>query len=172
MITIQRATINDATLLATIGSKSFIESHGHSGPPAELEIYKRENYTKDVFENELAAEKNIYHLIFKNEIAAGYSKIILDCPRPEITPEHVTKLERLYLLREFYGEDMGSALFRYNLELSRAAKQSGMWSFVWKENHRATGFYKKQGFQVIGSHDFRISANHSNPNYLMYLQYQ
>ena len=90
---------------------------------------------------------------------------------PEIGHKTITKLERIYLLREFYGSQLGKELFHFNLELSKRNAQTGMWLYVWTENERAVRFYKKNGFKAIGRYDFKISENHSNPNYLMWLEY-
>ena len=46
-----------------------------------------------------------------------------------------------------------------------------MWLFVWKENHRAINFYNKAGFKIFGSHDFKLSETHANPNHVMFLKY-
>ena len=80
--------------------------------------------------------------------------------------ENITKLERIYLLKEFY---LGAELFEYNVRLAKENNQKGMWLFVWVENERAVNFYKKNGFVIIGSHDFKISETHSNPNHQMFL---
>lgn len=90
---------------------------------------------------------------------------------PHIQIENVTKLERLYLLKEFYSLKLGLELFNFNLELSKQNNQAGMWLFVWKENQRAVSFYKKTGFKIIGNYDFKLTETHSNPNHQMLLMY-
>lgn len=80
-------------------------------------------------------------------------------------------MERIYLLKEFYGLQLGLELFQFNVNLSKSNGQKGMWLFVWKENKRAVNFYQKMGFKIIGEHDFRISPNHTNPNHQMLLLY-
>ena len=40
-----------------------------------------------------------------------------------------------------------------------------------KENGRAIRFYEKEGFQIVGEMDFVMSAEHTNPNWVMLLQY-
>jgi ribosomal protein S18 acetylase RimI-like enzyme len=171
MNTITRATVNDAELLAVIGKQTLLESHGHSAPKVDMDAYVNKNYSADFFQNELSNPANIYHIIYHNGQAAGYSKLILDYPHPAITLQHVTKLERIYLLKEFYELKMGRELFSFNIELSKSNKQAGMWLFVWKENPRAINLYLKNGFKIIGSHDFQISETHSNPNHIMLLEY-
>jgi len=171
MTSIIKATSEDFQLLADIGKVSFIESHGSSASGADISKYVNEKFTDEVIRNELADQKNIYHIIYHDNRPAGYSKIIFNSSHPDIPEKNVTKLERLYLLKEFYGSKSGPTLFHTNLELSRNNHQAGMWLFVWKGNHRAFAFYQKKGFKVIGSYDFKLTAAHSNPNYHMLLKY-
>ena len=171
MASIIRATINDAELLADLGRQTFIESHGHSAPKEDIENYVNDNYTEAVFREELGALENIYHIIYYEGQAVGFSKIILNYPAKNIDTKNVTKLERIYILKEFYHLKLGLELMNFNIEFSKSNNQAGMWLYVWTENERALNFYKKNGFEIIGSHDFTISANHSNPNYQMLLKY-
>jgi ribosomal protein S18 acetylase RimI-like enzyme len=171
MISIAEAQKEDIQLLAEMGKASFIESHGHSADAKDINKYVNEKYTSDVFNEELNDINNIYHIISCSQQPAGYSKIIFNAIHLNIPQKNVTKLERLYLLKEFYGLKLGHELLKYNIGLSQKNGQAGMWLFVWKENHRAVEFYLKAGFKVIGSHDFKISETHSNPNHQMLLTY-
>lgn len=172
MASIIKATGSDAQLLADIGKITFIESHGTSAVPEEINTYVNEKYNPDVLRQELTDPKNIYYILYHEEQPAGFSKIILNVPYPGIEQKNVTKMERIYLLKEFYGLQLGNELFNFNLELSRNASQAGMWLYVWEENHRAIAFYEKLGFKVIGDGDFKLTPTHSNPNYIMFLKYE
>ena len=171
MTSIVKAEEKDFKLLADIAKLSFIESHGHSAGPADINDYVTKNFNDDVFKDELRDPKNIYHIIYHKKLAAGYSKIIFNAAHPNIQIRNVTKLERLYLLKEFYGLKVGFELFNFIRELSKNNNQAGMWLFTWKENRRAIEFYKKAGFIVIGSYDFKLTETHSNPNHQMLLRY-
>ena len=171
MTSIVKATQADINVLAEVGRQTLLESHGHSAPKEDMDAYVDKNYSPAFFQNELNDPKNIYHIIYYNGRPAGYSKLILNYPNALIPLKNVTKLERIYLLKEFYELKLGLELFRFNLEISKSNNQSGIWLFVWKENTRAFNFYVKNGFKIIGSHDFRISETHSNPNYQMFLEY-
>lgn len=170
MVTIVKATTDNATLLADIGRISFIESHGHSAPAADIDAYVAAKYTPAILQQELNDPGNIYHILYHAQQAAGYSKIILHSPHPGM-PQNITKLERIYLLKEFYQLKLGYQLLQFNIDLSKKNNQAGMWLYVWKENHRAVNFYIKAGFQIIGSYDFKLSETHSNPNHRMLLLY-
>lgn len=169
MSSIIRADNNDVELLAGIGRQTFIESHGHCASVADIQEYVNEKYSSHTFREELANSNNIYHKVFYNGQLAGYSKIMLNSSTANINSPAVTKLERLYLLKQFYGLQLASALLDYNIKLARQYDQQGMWLYVWKDNHRAIHFYLKNGFKIIGSHDFKISETHSNPNHQMLL---
>jgi ribosomal protein S18 acetylase RimI-like enzyme len=171
MISIVKAKAEDFQLLADIGKVSFIESHGNSALPADIDSYVNAKYNRDVFKQELNEPQNIYHTIYHDKQPAGYSKIILNSQHSNIQLERVTKLERLYLLKGFYNLKIGLELFNFNIELSKQNNQTGMWLFVWKENQRAVSFYKKNGFEIIGSYDFKLTETHANPNHQMLLIY-
>ena len=58
-----------------------------------------------------------------------------------------------------------------NVELSKKHGQLGIWLNVWVENQKAIRFYTKCGFKNVGSYDFKISENHTNPNHVLFLEY-
>jgi ribosomal protein S18 acetylase RimI-like enzyme len=171
MIKIVKATLNDVAIITKIGRQSFIESHHTSAPEKVIHSYLETKFTLEIIKAELADSSNLFYLIYCNNKIAGYSKIIFDSHHPNINSTKITKLERLYLLKEFYGSKLGYHLFQFNVGLSRKNNQEGMWLFVWIENERAINFYKKTGFKIIGEHDFKISENHSNPNHQLFLAY-
>ncbi len=171
MTTIVRAQKEEYTLLAEIGVPSFLTAHRHSATPEVVDAYLKEKYSTDAFRKELADIRNIYHMIYYDNTPVGYSKIILDAAHPDIEKPNVTKLERLYVLKEFFGKHLGAQLVQFNIDLAKANGQEGMWLHVWIENARAVAFYKKMGFQIIGAYNFLLSGNHYNPNHHMYLEF-
>lgn len=171
MTSIIKATEEDCQLLSEIAKLTFIESHGSSAKPEDINIYATEKYSNNVFKVDLRDPKNIYYITYQDNRPIGYSKIIFDSPYLNSQIQNIAKLERLYLLKEFYNLKLGLELFQFNIDISKRNNQMGIWLFVWKENQRAVNFYIKNGFQIIGSHDFKISETHSNPNHQMFLKF-
>ncbi len=172
MTSIVKATRNDYRLLSEIAKVTFMESHGHSAKLEDVNFYISQKYPESIFEEELLNNENIYHIIYSDNVVAGFSNIILNSPYSGSKNQHIAKLERLYLLREFYGQKLGRRLFEFNINIARENNQAGIWLYVWKENQRAINFYQKVGFTIIGSYDFKISDTHSNPNHQMFLRIQ
>ncbi|UMB59527.1 GNAT family N-acetyltransferase [Lutibacter sp. A80] len=171
MIEIIKANVKDAKLIAEIGKKTFCESHGISASKADINAFVSEKYTKEALVKQLQNSKNNYHLIYYNNKLAGFTNLELNCSNTNIEAKNVSKLDRFYLLKEFYGQKLGLKLFQFNLEISKKHKQKGMWLAVWVDNKRAINFYQKAGFKIVGKYDFQISKTHSNPNHIMYVAF-
>jgi len=108
-----------------------------------MQSYISKKFTPEALAWELADANNIFHLIYYNGQPAGYSKIVFDQPLEHLPLKNITKLERLYLLQEYYSLKLGHALLQFNIGLSKQNGQKGMWLYVWKENERALSFYIK-----------------------------
>jgi len=172
MITIQKIEPNEVELLLKVAKASFIASHGMSAKPEEIQAYISEKYTIKQFEEELKNCLNHYFFIRYNDEIAGFSKLVFNHSFSEKEISQISKLERLYLLEKYYDLKLGFQLFAFNVELAKKNHQKGIWLYVWTENYRALKFYEKAGFKIIGKHDFKISENHSNPNYQLFLSFK
>ena len=170
MVSFERANKSRAHLLSEIAGLTFIESHGRSANAVDINNFIAQKYSPEIFTVELINTKNNYYLVYYQNRLAGFSNIIYNFPYAESKMADVAKLERIYILKEFYDLKLGYHLFEFNRNLARTNNQKGIWLFVWKENERAIKFYKKNGFEVIGNFDYKISETHSNPNYQMFLQ--
>ena len=171
MISITKATPKNAQLLSTLSIDTFLPAHGHSAPKQDIDNYLAQNFSKQNFIEELSNSNNQYYFIAVDDKIAGYSKIVFNQANENISASNVTYMSRLYLLKEFYGLNLGKQLFDFNLNLCRQNKQSGIWLAVWIENQKAISFYKKMGFAKVGDYDFKISETHSNPNHILYLKF-
>ena len=169
MISILRATEDDSESIAAIGMISVEEAHRGSCSAEALNMYLSENYNQNAIQKELSDSDNIYHIITYQDKLAGFSKIILNAEHDNIPQKNVTKLDRIYLLKEFQGLKLGLSLLNFNIELARQHDQSGIWLFTWVGNTNAINFYLKAGFKIIGSHYFKVTDEVFNLNHHMLL---
>ena len=172
MFKILKATPKEAKQLAPIAKEAFLTAHGHSASKEDINNYVAANFSEANFVAEISAQNNHYYLIYYDNKLAGYSKVTLNTTNKNIASENVTYMSRLYLLKEFYGLNLGKELFDFNIKFSKQHNQQGMWLAVWIENERAIKFYTKMGFKIVGEYDFRISTTHTNPNHIMYLEFK
>jgi ribosomal protein S18 acetylase RimI-like enzyme len=170
MISIDRATIEDYKIIVDIGKVSVEEAHRDSSPAKDLNEFLEKNYNHEAIKSELSNEKNIYTIIKVDGRPAGFSKLIFNSEHANIEQKNVAKLDRIYLLREFFDLKLGYELLKFNIALSKNNNQNGIWLFTWTGNNRAIKFYLKTGFVIIGSHNYQVSKTHSNPNHQMFLK--
>ncbi|MGY0392343.1 GNAT family N-acetyltransferase [Bizionia sp. KMM 8389] len=171
MLQIIKANRSHAALLANIGETTFLESHGSSAPKQDILDYISNKLTSSTFETELEDSDNSFHIAYYNGNPVGYSKIIFSSALPHLPFKNITKLERIYILEAFHNLKIGRDLFHFNRNLAMKNNQVGMWLYVWTENKKAISFYKKAGFKIIDTYQFKISKNHSNPNHQMLLEF-
>lgn len=166
---ITRVTTDDAKIIADLGARTFLESHGASASEIELDYYVKKNYSILPIQQELHNPTNNYHLIHLGNEPIGFSNILFNKPTHQLPTAPVAKLDRIYILEKFHGKGFGKRLFDFNLRKARKHNQKGIWLYTWTGNKKAIDFYLKVGFEIIGKHNFPISPNHSNPNYLLHL---
>lgn len=171
MLRFETPTIKDAELLSRMAKQTFRESHGASAAEKDISEYENARLNVELFKLELADTTNIFRIAYLNDVPVAFSKQIFNCQNPKITEQAVCKLEKLYVLKEFYDLKIGQPLFDLNIELAKQNGQKGIWLYVWTENKRALRFYEKQGFKKIANTLFKVSETHSNPNYWMYLEF-
>ncbi len=169
MISVKKATEEDYQSIVAIGKVAVEEAHRDSTSAENLNVYLEKHYNDDAIREELADPDNIYHITSYNGKPVGFSKIILNTKEPGIKAANVAKLDRIYLLKEFYGLKLGLELLNFNIGVAGKNKQLGIWLYTWTGNKRAIDFYLKTGFTIIGSHKFYVTETHYNLNHLMFL---
>jgi diamine N-acetyltransferase len=169
MISVIRATEQDFQSIVNIGRISVTEAHRDSTTAENLKDYIDRNYSDDAIKEELTDSNNIYHIVNYNGKPVGFSKIIFNATHPDIVPENVTKLDRIYVLKEFHNLKLGLQLLQFNNRLAENNNQSGIWLYTWVGNTRAINFYIKTGFEIIGSHKFYVTETYYNMNHHMFL---
>jgi diamine N-acetyltransferase len=172
MISVIKATEGDHDSIARIGKISIAESHRGSCSEEDMNTFLESHYNSDAIIKDLNDPDNIYHTINYNSKPVGFSKILLNSKHSGIVAKNVTKLDRIYLLKEYYGLKLGFQLLNFNIQLSKNNNQSGMWLYTWIGNDRAIGFYLKAGFTIIGSHKYYVTENHYDLCHHLYLDFQ
>ena len=166
-IRVESFTSAEVDVLAELGKKTFLESHGHSAAPEDVQHYIDSHFERSILLKELSHPDTYLNKILVDDQLAGYTKLIFNSSQPLAKVSPIAKFERLYLLKEFYGSGIGKKVLAHTIDTAKKYNQKALWLFVWTENMRAFKFYQKNEFKIIGEHDFKISEEHSNPNYIM-----
>ncbi len=167
MVSITAATEKDVTAIAGIGRISVEEAHRGSCSKKDMDEFLEKHYNETAIKDDINNPDNTYHLLTYQGRPAGFSKIIFHAKHPNIASEQAAKLDRIYLLKEFYDAKLGYELLKFNIELAKRNNQDCMWLFTWIGNTRAVNFYLRAGFAIAGSHRFKVTETHYNEHHQM-----
>ncbi len=92
--------------------------------------------------------------IGKNVI--GYLKLNFGQAQTELQDEKALEIERIYVIKEFHGKDVGQLLYDKALQIAKQKIVEYIWLGVWEENRRAINFYTKNGFVEFDKHIFKL----------------
>ena len=166
MINIKHVLADDAALIANIGAKSFFDAFSESTSPEDMQNYLLEKFSAVNITKEIADPDSEFFAAYYNNIPAGYMKLIKN-PLPEkIKDRNAIELQRIYLLKEFYGKKIGNEMMRVCVDFVQERGFDSIWLAVWHLNQRAVKFYKQRDFEIFSTRTFRL-GNDLKDDYLM-----
>jgi len=149
-------TLNDLALLQKIGMETFYESFSSVNTEENMTQYLAAAYSLDKLTAELNNPNSSFYFVAINDKVIGYLKINFGDSQTELKQEHALEIERIYVLKEYHGKNIGQLLFEKAMELAIQKKADYVWLGVWEENPRAISFYKKNGFIEFNKHIFKL----------------
>jgi len=69
--------------------------------------------------------------------------------------------------RPWHGRGLAQTLMAATADTARAAGGSTLWLGVWERNGRAIAFYRKCGFEDVGTHSFVLGDDHQRDRVLV-----
>lgn len=160
-ISIRRATADDATELAQLGARTFREAFGDRNTPEDIALHIERTFTAEHLDSELRNPSAVTLMAFVEPEPApiGYVKLATGPAPATVGGEYPIELARLYVERARYGTGAGNELMRSALDLAAKGRHDIIWLGVWERNPRAIAFYRRWGFEVVGSQIFRLGTD-------------
>ena len=142
--------------LQEIARTTFLEAFSSDNSESSIETYLNKAFSLEKLTSELNNEDSeFYFARFDNNII-GYLKLNFGQSQTELKDDRALEIERIYVLKEFYGKRAGQLLYEKALQIAREADVDYVWLGVWEENSRAINFYKKNGFLEFDKHIFNL----------------
>jgi ribosomal protein S18 acetylase RimI-like enzyme len=143
-------------LLQEIGRKTFAERFSSSNSKENMEKYLEEGFSLSKLQGEIDDPNAEFYFVMQDNNIIGYLKLNIGQSQTEIKNDNALEIERIYVLTEFHGQNIGQQLFEKALERAHAQKVDFIWLGVWEENKRAIQFYTKNGFIAFDKHIFKL----------------
>jgi ribosomal protein S18 acetylase RimI-like enzyme len=119
-----------------------------------MKKYLEEGFSDEKLTTELNNPDSEFYFAFQENEVIGYLKINHGQSQTELKDETAMEIERIYVLKDFHGKNIGQLLFEKAIELATQKNANYIWLGVWEENPRAINFYKKNGFVEFDKHIF------------------
>jgi len=91
-------------------------------------------------------------------------KLNLDKTQTESEHDNTLEVQRIYVLREYKGKQIGKLLMQKAIEIGKSNNLNYIWLGVWENNINAIKFYEKLGFEKFDTHIFKLGEDEQIDN--------
>jgi ribosomal protein S18 acetylase RimI-like enzyme len=168
-IHIKKVIPQDIYRLQQIGRQTFLETFSSDNTEENMVTYLEESFSLPKLNTELEDNTSEFYFAELDNTITGYLKLNWGKSQTEIQDENTLEIERIYVLKDFYGKNIGQLLFQKAKDIAIQKKVNYVWLGVWEENLRAINFYKKNGFSEFSKHVFRL-GNDEQTDIMMKLE--
>jgi diamine N-acetyltransferase len=158
-ITVRAGCPNDAELLARIGAATFYEAFAADNSPENMAAYLASAFSPDIQAAELQSPDTVFLIASSGGEPAGYAKLQMSDAPGYVGGERPIELARFYVEAAWHGRGVSHALMRETIERALGDGHDVLWLGVWDRNGRAVAFYRKWGFEVVGSKPFLLGSD-------------
>ena len=155
-VEIIRLTQLDAEALQKISKQTFMEAFASGNTEENMNKYLEDAFSLNKLKDELINENSKFFFAIINNNTVGYIKLNTGTSQTEIQDHSSLEIERIYVLKEYYGKNIAQVLYKKALAVAKETAARYIWLGVWEENQRAINFYKKNGFVEFDKHIFKL----------------
>jgi GNAT superfamily N-acetyltransferase len=161
-ITIRRASPEDAGMLTDLAARTFYDAFAASNTPENMQAYMESSFTQSRFREDLTDPRSTFLIADVDGEPGGYARMHAG-PAPEcVTGPNPIEIVRLYVEQRWLGGGVGRELMQACLDEARRRAHQTAFLGVWEHNRRAIAFYRKWGFEIVGSHILVVGDDPQN----------
>ena len=166
---IREATAHDAAALVDLAAETFPLATTPGTEPADIAAFIAANLSLAAFAGYLADEQRILLVDDTAGSLVGYTMLVFGEPydadvRAAIAREApgaaVAELSKCYMRASAHGTGLAAALVAASVAAVAERGAALLWLGVNQHNPRAVAFYRKMGFEQIGTKSFRVGDRH------------
>ncbi len=155
-IELLKVSIDEIYQLQEIGKQTFSETFAEGNTEENMANYLEEGFSIEKLKSELNNPDSEFYFAKSEDKVIGYLKINFGQSQTELKDDKGLEIERIYVIKEFHGKQVGQLLYQKALEIANNMQSSYVWLGVWEKNTRAINFYQKNGFVTFDKHIFKL----------------
>jgi ribosomal protein S18 acetylase RimI-like enzyme len=156
VIHIIKVTTGDVDRLQQISRQTFYETFSAVNTAENMKKYLEEEFSVEKLTAECNNPESAFYFATLGGTIIGYLKLNVGQSQTEIKDDNAIEIERIYVLKEFHGKNVGQLLYEKAIHIAEQTNAGYVWLGVWEKNMRAINFYTKNGFVPFDKHIFRL----------------
>jgi len=156
MPALRLALPGDAPSLAILAERTFRDAFGARNSPENMDLHCAKCFGPDIQLREIGERGLVTTLADEAGRLAGFTQLRLARPSPAVTARKPAELGRIYMTVEWHGRGLAQSLMNQALADAARAGCDVLWLGVWEHNPKAMAFYRKFGFEIVGTQSFML----------------
>jgi GNAT superfamily N-acetyltransferase len=170
-VVVELAGLWDAERLGDVAAATFPLACPPGTPADDVAVYLDRVLSAERFGEYLNAPARTVFKATSGDEIVGYGMLVDGEPADPALAELVTlrpalEINKMYVLPGHHGAGVSTALMAAAVEHARSEGCAALWLGVNQRNERAQRFYRKHGFDTVGSRTFRVGGR-THDDYLM-----
>lgn len=158
-IRIRDAELGDVQALSAFGARTFYESFGADNTAEDMSRHLASAWQPDLQRREVLDPALDTLLAEVDGELAGFAMVRDGKAPPAVATVRPVELWRFYVDKPWQGRGLARALMTAVEDRARARGARELWLGVWERNARAQAFYRKCGFETVGSQIFVVGTD-------------
>ncbi len=163
-LTIRQATVDDAEALAEIGARTFRLGCPPETREEDLAAFIATELTPNKFREHLSNGDATIFLAEANSEIAGFLMLVARSNHSLVPIKDPMEVRKIYVDPCHHGGGVAGALMNAALKI---VGEDPCWLSVYSGNARAIAFYKKWGFNPIGTYHFMVGNDPQKDNVML-----
>ena len=143
-------------MLSELGAKTFYDTFAKDNTPENMAAYLKKSFSPEIQHAELSAPENIFLIAEIENGPIGFAQLVLDSKPDSLRGSKCLEVRRIYSSQEYIGKGVGKVLMQASIQEARQRGCDSLWLGVWEKNQGAITFYKKWGFEEVGTQTFHV----------------
>ncbi len=160
---VRPATSADLPALAPFAAQAFRDTYAVTFAalmdPADVEAYAAVAFHPATLADEFAAAGATFWLAHDAGRLVGYAKTLDGPAHPSVAGPRPLELARLYASADAIGTGVGAALMQAVVDRAARDGFGTVWLGVYLQNARARAFYRRWGFEDVGTSTFTVGSD-------------
>ncbi|HEX8926034.1 MAG TPA: GNAT family N-acetyltransferase, partial [Terriglobales bacterium] len=158
-ISIRRATVGDAEALSRLSSRVFPLGCPAETPAEDLAAYMAKELTPERFRAYLEDDRVVI-LVAETPLGlAAYAHLARESSNAQVQSPLQCEVRRFYVDAAYHGRGVADVLMTEALACLADGGEGAVWLSVFSGNERAIAFYKRWGFQIVGTQYFLVGSD-------------